>query len=257
MGIKSFLAGAEAKGRSLVPLDRRLKAADNRFNQSTARLVRIKAKIAAQDLIIANASNALELSVSNEASAENRIANATGARETAAAKSDLTSAEKLSAKSRKTIEKAEWKLKPLNADLKATRERQSARAVESANLSEQLKAQRAAGPTRLEKAKSATSRAKTRLQKVRTATSKPKAPAKAKPKATAKPKAKATRRVTGKTTLATPAAKIKITGPGPVVRKLKLKKGDTFEVKAGKVSRGLVGTPKSKLTGRKRGNLFT
>ena len=139
MGIKSLLAGAEAKGRSLIPLERRLKAADTRFAQSTARLERIKADIAVQDRIVGAASNALELSVANEAAGENRLANANTDRERASARSDLKSAEKLSTRNRRVIQQAEGKLERLNRDLKETRSRQSDRAVESANLSDQVR----------------------------------------------------------------------------------------------------------------------
>ena len=235
MAIKSFLATVEARGTAQIPLQSRLNASEKRVGRLTDQRNDLQSKIADQNRIISGASTALKLSEGNEAAATSRVAASTGDRERASAESDLRSARKLSARSRKTIAKAEKKVGNLTPKLESKLSQLSDSEAGSARLKTQLKAQSAASPTKASKVvgrlkQIPTSKRKTTTRKT---TKKPSKPSTAK-----------------KTTGTTPGARIPITGTGPVVRKLKLKPGDTFLVKPGRFERP--STPTRKFATKRR-----
>ena len=195
MRMKRFLAGAEARTKSMIPLEKRLASTQKKIQWLETNSRRIQSEIATEETAIGAYMNAVELAVKAEARAENRL--------------DLKNAEKLANQSRKKITKSDQKIAKLKSQLDPARLMR--RRVEADDLKVQIAAKKSAGPTR-------TARLITSAKKIESAT----------------------RKKTQAGTVSsssTPAAKIKITGTGPVVRHLKLKKGDTFHLKPGRVSR--------------------
>ena len=209
MRMKRFLAGAEARTKSMIPLEKRLASTQKKIQWLETNSRRIQSEIATEETAIGAYMNAVELAVKAEARAENRLEAATGERDQASARLDLKNAEKLANQSRKKITKSDQKIAKLKSQLDPARLMR--RRVEDDDLKVQIAAKKSAGPTR-------TARLITSAKKIESAT----------------------RKKTQAGTVSsssTPAAKIKITGTGPVVRHLKLKKGDTFHLKPGRVSR--------------------
>lgn len=226
MKMKRFFAGVEAKTKSMVPLEKRLSATQKKIQWLETNQRRIRSEIATEEAAIGSYTNAVELAVTAEARAENRLAAATSERDKASARVDLKNAEKLANQSRKRITKSDKKIAKLKSQLTPLISRSKLRAKEAADLKVQMAAKKAAGPTR-------TARLITTAKKIESA---------------ARKKTQA-----GTVTRSTPAAKIKITGSGPVVRHLKLKKGDTFHIKPGRVSRRQAPTIGNLVAGKRVG----
>lgn len=215
VAIKRLLARTSVGVASLIPLRTRRNATQKSLNATKGKVAGIQAKVDSAERDIGNAEIALELSVTNEADAENRVAQAASDRDEIAGKSDLKRAEKLSIRNRNVIRKTEKKLSKQSAKLSTAKSKQAQQVSALERIDTQLAAAKAAGPTRVSRAATATRETVSKGRK----------------------KASSLTGTGGPTRKQTPAARVKITGPGPVVRKFGLKKGDTFVIGKGEVIR--------------------
>lgn len=153
MAIKSFLsraaAGTAARATSLVPLQKRLSAVESQLRKTDSKLNSIDQAMVKKVQSRDDAESALELSVDNEATAENRLARSTSDRDKASSKSDLRAAEKLSKRNRSARDKADRDISKLAVKRSAAKNKVDQVSDKVDRLRLQLAASKAAAPTRL------------------------------------------------------------------------------------------------------------